>query len=673
MNKRQKEVIEHQLTMEKAVLDALEKEYREALKDINLKIQMYLSMPETQSRIYHRQYQETLKKQVEAALEKLHSDEYTTINQYVHDCYTDAFVGAFYDLHGQGVPVIAPIDQNAAIRAVMTDSKLNKPLYASLGVDVNKLKNAVSSEISRGIASGLLYDEIARNIQFRTNAPISRAKTIVRTEGHRIQQASAEDARQVAKSKGANVVKQWDATMDGETRPTHRQLDGQIREVEEQFEIGTKKAMYPGEFGDPAEDCNCRCVALTRSRSALDEDELKTLQERAKFFGLDKTNDFEGFKKNYLKATETESKKQAKIESIRSKEIWKGIPNGKRDKIVDALQNGDEDLVEMIDQCMDKCHVTWDIDNDGTSHYTFGSGQITMQKAKDDDDLAQTFWHEYGHFLDDADISGTGIKFVEKTTRRNGQIDEWVMHGTTVVAEKTGYEKAMVKDISKLLDDLGLSNDYYVRVPESEYEHPWLYRKNNDSPLDTTADYDDMYKLRKALTTKFQDISGKTKADRYLYDLGYPTEVNYDDYYEMYVTPKRKTLKTRPKYKGADKAYQNALVARDEAIEEFVSSHDMNAIREEQSRLQEEACKRLAKLGWVSDTIDGSVYGAFQTVVDLGGHKAEYYINGDKGIVESVANVFLANATGDKDMLNAFEMLCPEMFGVLTGAWKHGR
>ena len=306
MNKRQKEVIEHQLTMEKAVLDALEKEYREALKDINLKIQMYLSLPETQSRIYHRQYQETLKKQVEAALEKLHSDEYTTINQYIHDCYTDAFVGTFYDLHSQGVPVIAPIDQNAAIKAVMTDSKLNKPLYASLGVDVNKLKKAVSSEISRGIASGLMYDEIARNIQFRTNAPISRAKTIVRTEGHRVQQASAEDARQVAKSKGANVVKQWDATMDGETRPTHRQLDGQIRETDEPFEMHGKKAMYPGEFGDPAEDCNCRCVALTRSRSALDEDELKTLKERAKFFGLDKTEDFNQFKKKYLKAAEKE-------------------------------------------------------------------------------------------------------------------------------------------------------------------------------------------------------------------------------------------------------------------------------------------------------------------------------------------------------------------------------
>ena len=304
--------------MENLVLDLLEKQYQEALKDINLKIKILMSDPLTQSRIYRIEYQKTLKKQIEAALEKLHSDEYSTIQQYLSDSYTDGFVGTMYDIHGQGVPVITPIDQNAAIKAVMTDTKLKKKLYDELGFDVNKLKKTISEEISRGIASSLLYEEIARNIQFHTGVPLRRAKTIARTEGHRIQQASAEDARQKAKAKGADVVKQWDAILDGKTRPNHRQLDGQIREVNEPFTLGTKKAMYPGEFGIAAEDCNCRCVALTRARWALDEDELKTLRERAvrhslymddpkeyRADKLPKLKNYEEFKKNYLKAAET--------------------------------------------------------------------------------------------------------------------------------------------------------------------------------------------------------------------------------------------------------------------------------------------------------------------------------------------------------------------------------
>ena len=104
-------------------------EYEEALKDIKLKIKILMSDPLTQSRIYRIEYQKTLQKQIEAALEKLHSDEYSTIQQYLSDSYTDGFVGTMYDIHGQGVPVIAPIDQNAAIKAVMTDTKLKKKLY----------------------------------------------------------------------------------------------------------------------------------------------------------------------------------------------------------------------------------------------------------------------------------------------------------------------------------------------------------------------------------------------------------------------------------------------------------------------------------------------------------------------------------------------------------------
>lgn len=127
----------------------------------------------------------------------------------------------------------------------------------------------------------------------------------VPAKGHRIQQASAEDARQLAKEKGADVVKQWDATMDSSTRPTHQRLDGQIKETHEPFTHGTKEAMYPGDFGDPADDCNCRCVALTRARWALDEDELEEMKARAEYFGLDKSDSFEEFKKKYLNAAET--------------------------------------------------------------------------------------------------------------------------------------------------------------------------------------------------------------------------------------------------------------------------------------------------------------------------------------------------------------------------------
>lgn len=305
MYKHEKRRLKAQLLKEQAVLKELEDEYEAALEQIEEKIAILQSDTLTQSRIYQLQYQQALKAQTEAILDKFHADEYTTIQQYLSDTYSDGFIGAVYGFHQQGVPLILPIDKKAAVKAILTDSKIKGSLYEALGIGVKEMKKSIRQEITRGIAAGLSYADMVRNLHNATTAPMANVRTIVRTEGHRIQQASQEDARQEAKAAGADVVKQWDATMDSSTRPTHQRLDGQIKEVDEPFELGSMKAMYPGDFGDPAEDCNCRCVALTRARWALDDDELERLKERAEYFGLNKTKSFADFKEKYLKASET--------------------------------------------------------------------------------------------------------------------------------------------------------------------------------------------------------------------------------------------------------------------------------------------------------------------------------------------------------------------------------
>lgn len=318
MNKRDKEVIAYQLEDEKKVLRELKRQYERSLLTIESKIKLLQSGEMTQSKIYQINYQKALKAQVDAILDKLQADEYDTIQQYLDRSYTDGYVGAMYQIGGSGVNVIVPIDQDAAAKAIITDSKLSVNLYASLGYDMDKLKKSVRDEITRGISASLSYEEIARNLTEYSTVALSNANRIVRTEAHRIQQASADDARLAAKAKGADVVKQWDASLDGATRPLHRELDGQIRETNEPFEAGGKKVMYPGKFGTPDQDCNCRCVALTRARWALDEEELETLKKRAEYFGLDKKDSFVEYKKKYLKASEL-LKNQGKSDIIKEK------------------------------------------------------------------------------------------------------------------------------------------------------------------------------------------------------------------------------------------------------------------------------------------------------------------------------------------------------------------
>ena len=303
MNSRQREYLKYTLKQEQEALEALKELYKKALNDINKQIALLMGRNDKEnlaSIIYQLDYQKALKTQVSAILDALHSNEYLRIEDYLKDCYENGFLGTMYDLHGQGIPLMIPLDQEQVINALTIDSKLSKPLYERLGEDIKVLKRKVSSEISRGIANNFSYTQIAKNLVGISNTGMNNAYRIARTEGHRIQNQSAMDAANIAKEKGADVVKQWDATLDARTRPHHAMLDGQIRELDKPFEVNGRKAMYPSGFGIASEDIHCRCALLQRAVWALDEDELQTLKERAEYYGIDKTKDFNEFKSKYL-------------------------------------------------------------------------------------------------------------------------------------------------------------------------------------------------------------------------------------------------------------------------------------------------------------------------------------------------------------------------------------
>ncbi len=312
MNSRQLEVLKTQVKNEKKVIQLLKRVYERASMDCENKIRELAGrtdMENLQSIIYQKQYQEALKKQLDSILDALQNEEFENIAEYLTGCYEDGFIGTLYDIHGQGIPLIFPIDQTQVVKAVQVDSKISTNLYTRLGEDVDHLKKSIRAELSRGISNGSMWAEIASHIAHGMNSPFRKAMNnamrIARTEGHRIQNQAQMDTITRAKEKGADVVKQWNSTLDSRTRPTHMILDGQIREIDDYFEVNGHRAQYPGGFGVASEDIHCRCCMSQRAKWALDQDELNTLKERAAFFGLDKTADFEDFKKKYLQVPDT--------------------------------------------------------------------------------------------------------------------------------------------------------------------------------------------------------------------------------------------------------------------------------------------------------------------------------------------------------------------------------
>ena len=308
MNKRQKQVQQSLLKDEAAVLKELEKSYQKAIDDINAFLARLYARKDTenlQAIIYQIKYQKAIKSELEAFLSVLHTNNYKLIDDYLQRCYENAHIGMLFDIQGQGIPLIFPLEQEQMIAAITLNSKLSAPLYNSLGYNLDFLKISVASELSRGIAQSLSYAEIARNLENTTKVDFNKTANIVQTEGHRIQQESTYNAQKRAKAKGADIVKQWDSTLDGKTRPTHRELDGQIVEVDEYFHSsGGGKALYPGGFSDPKEDCRCRCCLIQRAKWALSDEEFTKMNGKTnELQHFESVEDYEKFKKIFWQVT----------------------------------------------------------------------------------------------------------------------------------------------------------------------------------------------------------------------------------------------------------------------------------------------------------------------------------------------------------------------------------
>ena len=628
--------------------------------------QAWMKQLENASARFHISRLEALKVRTQQAAEMAFGNELDLLDEAAARIYTDGYYHTAYEIQrGLGIGWdIGQIDQNKLRKILDKPWTADKMTFSDrIWKSKTQLIDSLHKELTQMCVLGKAPDQTISAIAKRMNVSRGQAGRLVMTEAAYFGSAAQKDCFNELDVEKFEIV----ATLDSHTSDICQDMDGKVFDMKD-FQAGVTA---------PPFHVWCRsCTAPwfednddgTRAARGADG---KTYQVPASMKYEDWKNSFvDGGSKDGLKAIDDKLRDEL-IESIRSKKIWDGLSEEKRDIIIAELKNGDPHFVQMAERCMDKCSVTWEIDTEGTAHYTYGTGHITMTRQDGDKDLAQTFWHEYGHYLDDVSTSGSGVKYVTKTVDRKGNVSEWVHNGASAVSREIGYEDATRKDINRLLDDLGLSDKYYIPDPQSEYDHPWIFKKATGEALDLDEDWEDMDVLMNALNKKFNDISGVTDANNYLKNLGYPQQPKYEDYFEWYRTPKRQTLKKRPKFKGAEDAWYEALEKADKAQEVFMQTHDMDAIFAEERRLKAEAQAKLAKLGWVSDTIDGSVYGAFKTVISLGGHTSKYYLYNANGIKEGVANVFMANATGDPDVLNVFEEICPELFKVMTGAWKH--
>lgn len=94
-----------------------------------------------------------------------------------------------------------------------------------------------------------------RVIKYAELGDVSSIVRVAETDGHRVyNDGGYEGAKDFATSKT------WETMMDDKVRDPHWELEGVTVGMDDFFEIDGAKAKYPGDFGVPELDINCRCT-----------------------------------------------------------------------------------------------------------------------------------------------------------------------------------------------------------------------------------------------------------------------------------------------------------------------------------------------------------------------------------------------------------------------------
>lgn len=137
---------------------------------------------------------------------------------------------------------------------------LSENLYSNR----QKLARDIQAVLSKSFADPKSYAQMANEIASKTEADFNRSMRIARTEGQRVYNTKQLEAQREAEQLGIEVQKMWQSTLDGRTRSTHRSLDGQIRNIDEDFiSPSGARGPSPSNMGVASEDINCRCQSIT--------------------------------------------------------------------------------------------------------------------------------------------------------------------------------------------------------------------------------------------------------------------------------------------------------------------------------------------------------------------------------------------------------------------------
>jgi len=259
--------------MERDFISILEQSYSTSLKEIEKELSRAYSMYGKDGKLTmldmaklkrgtkaHIPRLQEMQARINAELASLNRGTPQKISGYLTNVYVDNAEGVANTIDNvlrRNVMVNFTLPPRNAIY----QSSLNELSKLALSDNAVNVKQNVRRSITTSITQGEGIDKMAARIARDLEKNANNAARIARTETTRNMNRGRLDTFEEAQKLGIKLQKVWLAASDSRTRDSHSSLNGETRDMDEEF---SNSLMYPGDPSGPAEEViNCRCTLIT--------------------------------------------------------------------------------------------------------------------------------------------------------------------------------------------------------------------------------------------------------------------------------------------------------------------------------------------------------------------------------------------------------------------------
>lgn len=268
LDKDLKKADRHLLNMEKSLAKELSKTYALALKETRATLaKMYEKYGDGVTHVDMAKFSrlQNLEKEISTILVSTTGKNARALQKGLVNIYDESFLYTAFAIERETQLKLAYTHVNKkaiqeAIQMPISGLTLRETLQKNRADVILQTRR----QITQGLVQGEGYAKMANRIKQTFQGDFNKSLRIVNTEAHRISQDARLRSINHAASKGVQMVKIWDATLDGDTRDAHQNLDGVKIAIDENFVSDNGgQGPTPGQLGEASDDINCRCSIRT--------------------------------------------------------------------------------------------------------------------------------------------------------------------------------------------------------------------------------------------------------------------------------------------------------------------------------------------------------------------------------------------------------------------------